>query len=188
MEKWKPVVGFENYYEVSDLGRVKRKKTLVRTAIKHNDYVTVKERILKPHTKSNGYMTVDLSMGNIVKTVSVHRLVATAFCEKPQTDEKLEVNHINCNKADNRAVNLEWVTSKENKAHAIENGLFHFRPRKLIRCKQLNITFDGSYKAAEYINEKYFGNAKQIKGMSSKIRSCATGKQKTAYGFTWEYI
>ena len=188
MEKWKPVKGFENFYEVSDLGRVRRKKTLVRTGIKHNEFKTVHERILKPNKKRNGYMTVDLSMGNIVKTISVHKLVATAFCEKPDSDEKMEVNHINCNKADNRAENLEWVTPKQNKEHAKANNRYYCPSRKPIRCKQLNMVFDGSYKAAEYINDKYYGNSKQVKGMAAKIRSAVLGYQKTAYGFTWERI
>lgn len=188
MEKWKPVKGFENFYEVSDLGRVRRKEGKVRTGIKHNEYKTVHQRILKPHLKRNGYLSVDLSMDNIVKTISVHKLVATAFCEKPDTEEQLVVNHINCIKSDNRAENLEWVTPQRNREHAKENNRYYSANKKPVRCKQLNKAFGSSYEAAEFLNETYFGNSKQVKGMAAKIRSASIGLQKTAYGFTWEKI
>lgn len=184
METWKNVLNYEDTYEVSDLGRVRRKSGYVNTGIKHSEKVFRKGRVLKQNQKRNGYLTVDLSKNNIVKTVSVHKLVATAFC--PHPIGKDVVNHINAIKTDNRAENLEWVTDRENKDHALRNGLYESHRKKPIRCKQLNITFKSSYEAAEYINNKCFKNSKQVKGMASKIRSAALGYQKTAYGFTWE--
>ena len=113
METWKPIVGFEGYYEVSDLGRVRRIESFVQTGIKHNQYRTVKERLLKQHKKRNGYFTVDLSKNNTVKTITVHKLVATAFLHKE--DGKTEVNHINGNKA---VVTFEDLTPQEAQALA----------------------------------------------------------------------
>lgn len=184
MENWKDIKGYEGLYEVSDLGRVRRKESKVRTGIRYNDYRVVKEKMLKQNLKRNGYLTVDLSKDNKVKTTSIHRLVATAFCENPEG--KKVVNHINAIKTDNRAVNLEWCTDRENKDHALRNNLYESKRKKKIRCKQLNKIFNGSYEAAEYINIHYFKSAKQVKGMASKIRAACSGIQKSAYGFTWE--
>ena len=186
MENWKQVKNYEGFYEVSDLGRVRRVDSVVNTGIKHNTTKVWKGRILKQHLKRNGYLTVDLSKNYQVKTISVHRLVAIAFVEG-YSEDKNYVDHINCNKQDNRACNLEWVSAKENSRRARENNLIHNPNKKKIRCKQLNMVFDSSYQAAEFLNEKYFGNSKKIVSIAGKIRAAANGLQKVAYGFTWEY-
>lgn len=190
MEIWKDIKGYEDCYQVSNMGRVRRKEGFVNTGIKHSDKRFVKGKILKTNLKRNGYLTVDLSKNYNVKTISVHRLVAITFL--PIDEDKVkeyEVNHKNCNKQDNRVENLEWVTPEENRNHAKENHRYKTpNPKKPIRCKQLNLIFDGSYEAAEYINNKYFGNSKQIKNVAAKIRAAAVGIQKSAYGFTWEKV
>lgn len=185
MEIWKPVENYEDLYEVSNFGRIRRKDSHVKTGIRNNETRICKGKILKQNLKKNGYLTVDLSKEQIVKTISVHRIVAKAFCEG-ETEEKKYVNHKNANKQDNRAENLEWCTSKENKAHALQNGLYLCTFKKKVRCKQLNKEFESSYQAAEYLNEHYFNNTKTVKHIAAKIRSCCLGTQKSAYGFTWE--
>ena len=186
METWKPVQGYEGYYEVSDYGRVRRLDNLVATGIKHSEQRRVQGRVLKLHTKRNGYLTVDLSKGSKVTTVSVHKLVANAFI--PKKVGQTEVNHKNCNKADNRVVNLEWVTPRENKDHAKANGCYYNPNRKPIKCKQTQMVFEGSYKAAEWVNATKFQNSKQVRNMANKIREVCNGHQSTAYGFTWCYM
>ena len=186
MEIWKDVKGYEGYYEVSSMGRVRRKPGFVNSRIKNNNKRFVKSHILKANLKSNGYLTVSLSKQHRKKTMLVHRLVAFAFIENDDCT-KIVVNHKNCNKQDNRLENLEWVTQKENTCHASRNDLLKTVNRKKIKCKQLNMIFNGSYEAAEYINNKYFGNSKQVKCLASKIRATCTGIQKVAYGFNWEY-
>lgn len=101
-EQWKAIRGHSNY-EVSDMGRVRNVKT---------------GRILKPYDDYRGYLRVDLGTHNPKK---VHRLVALAFCGPRR--RRPVVNHINRDRHDNRACNLEWVTYAENTAHwqAIEN-------------------------------------------------------------------
>ena len=183
MEKWKEIENYEEVYEVSSEGRVRRKSGYVNSGIKNNDKRYIVGKVLKQNKKRNGYLTVDLSKDYKVKTISIHRLVAQAFIENP--DNLPQVNHKNGNKLDNRAENLEWCTASYNRKHAFETGLQKSRGKK-VRCKQLDMIFDSSYKAAEYINEKKFKNANRPRNMSAKIRAACLGIQKTAYGYTWE--
>jgi len=103
-EIWKDLPGYEGLYQVSSLGRV---------------YSLFYNRILKPFRNQKGYLRVDLR-GKKRTTKVVHRLVLEAFTG-PQP--KLQVNHINGIKDDNRLENLEWVTNQQNIDHAWKLGL-----------------------------------------------------------------
>lgn len=100
-EQWKPVVGYEGSYLVSNRGRVKG--------------VTSK-KILK-QSNEHGYMFVTLRKDGRSKMKAVHRLVCMAFNGLPES-KSMQVDHINMNRSDNRPENLEWVTEKENKRRA----------------------------------------------------------------------
>lgn len=76
---------------------------------------------LKPQKQQNGYLTVNLYKDKKVKTISIHRIVAEVFCQNP--NGKPIVNHKNLNKQDNRSINLEWCTHRENLQHACDNGI-----------------------------------------------------------------
>lgn len=99
-EVWKPVTGFE-HYSISNFGRVKNSKN----------------KILKFDKSHNGYNVVSL-FSDIRKNCKVHRLVAYEFIGSPEKDH-LEVNHINGIKNDNRVENLEWVSRRGNRSHAV---------------------------------------------------------------------
>ena len=76
---------------------------------------------LKGQISKNGYLTYNISIDGIKKRLYAHRMVAETYI--PFIEGKTEVNHIDGNKLNNSVENLEWVTSSENKVHAIETGL-----------------------------------------------------------------
>ena len=108
-EIWKDVVGYEGYYQVSNLGRVRSLDRIASNGRK------IKGKILS--TKVNTppyYPRVSLSVNGKMKLVQVHRLVAQAFVYNPDPEHKTQVGHKDESRANNRADNLEWVTPKEN--------------------------------------------------------------------------
>lgn len=78
---------------------------------------------LKQRVDPRGYKIVDLHKKGFKKTIPVHRLVATMFCYNPDPENNIFVNHIDGNKLNDCASNLEWVTPKENVQHAFRTGL-----------------------------------------------------------------
>ena len=119
-EIWKDIKGYEGLYQVSNLGRV---KSLERKVLRSDGTsLAISERILKLGKNARGYLSVQLCANGIVKCFRVYRLVAQAFIPNP--DNKPQVNHIDGNKQNNRADNLEWATRSENMQHAYKTGLF----------------------------------------------------------------
>lgn len=112
-EQWRDVRGYEGYYEVSDLGRVRR--------VRGGRGATA-GRILraKEPNRTSDYRRIQLCRNDIKRTVTVHFLVCEAFHGK--RPRKKVPNHINMDKLDNRACNLEWCTLKQNAQHALKNG------------------------------------------------------------------
>lgn len=106
IEVWKPIP-WRDWVEVSNLGNIR--------SINFNGSGKVKHLSQSKHWC--GYMRI--SFNN--KAYYVHRLVAELFIPNPSN--KKQVNHIDCNKANNRIDNLEWVNQSENMLHARANGL-----------------------------------------------------------------
>ena len=109
IENWKPVLGFEGLYDVSDLGRV---KTLERKTLMPTGGIRISnERILKPSKIGAGYLSVVLCKNFEQKRYKVHRLVFEAFNGKTN----LQIDHIlEGNKLDNRLCNLQALSKRQN--------------------------------------------------------------------------
>ena len=104
-EIWKPVIGYEGLYEVSNLGRLK-------SLAKKRGTVLLHPRIIKGRINRHGYCQQTLVKEGQRKTISRHKIVAQAFIPNP--DNKTDIDHINTIRTDNRVENLRWVTKKEN--------------------------------------------------------------------------
>ncbi len=124
-EKWKPILGYEDLYEVSNLGQIKSLARKVGRGYKGVNHIYSFDRIRKQGLNQYGYKQVSLDGKIKPKCGIVHKIVLMTF--NPTTDTTLEVNHKNGIKTDNSLENLEWVTSKENKKHAFKIGLCNHR-------------------------------------------------------------
>lgn len=117
-EIWKDIKGYEGFYQVSNMGRVKR---LVSVKCKKERYVAITK------DQKKGYCRVMLSKNNKHSRFLIHRLIAECFIPNPEN--KPCVDHINGDKSDNRLENLRWCTYKENNNFPIARDNF-FKSRK----------------------------------------------------------
>ena len=100
-EEFKTIEGFDGFYEISNLGRVK--------SLKCN-----REKILKPTDKGSGYMQVSLYLGRKLTPIKIHFLVAQYFLNHTKRSSKIVIDHINNIKSDNRVDNLQIISQREN--------------------------------------------------------------------------
>lgn len=115
---WKPIEGYEGFYEVSDSGDI---RSLDREIVKSNGVLQFRRGKIKKQTEDcDGYLTVKLSKNNHDVRFPVHVLVAEAFVDGWFIDA--EVNHIDFDRKNNNASNLEWVSHADNVAHTINAG------------------------------------------------------------------
>lgn len=122
-EEWRPVVGWEGYYEVSSLGRVRNVASGPGRRVGH---------ILKTH--AGRYVQVGLCRGGNPQTHYVHRLVCEAFNGPPPSPETTDVLHWDDNPANNTPGNLRWGTVSDNLRDAVRNGGYRNQNTGKERC------------------------------------------------------
>lgn len=145
-EEWKDVPGYEGFYQVSNIGRVRS----VDHYVKHFRGDKLRKGKIKEFSITHdGYYRVGLSKYSKQKHVTVHRLVALAFIAKPESKDF--VNHKDGIKTNNHVSNLEWCTSGENTRHFHE--VLGGPTRKIckpVKCIEDNLTFQSIGDAAKY--------------------------------------
>lgn len=173
-EAWKFIQGYEGLYQVSSLGRI---KSVARCRKNNgNSQTLMEERLLKQSKNNKGYCRVELCKDGARKPFSVHRLVADAFVINPLN--KPEVNHIDEDKSNNKADNLEWCTTKENINHGEHN-----RKSSITRGYAIQALND----CGDLINEfPSMCEAQRQTGIPQQnISRCIYGKCKQAGGYIW---
>ena len=118
-EIWEDIKGYEGLYKVSNMGRLKRLHRKIVT--KFNVTRILPEKIRFQYLNNKGYLMISLTKNKVMRTHSVHQLVAIAFIPNPEN--KKTINHINGIKIDNKIGNIEWATQRENVKHAYDTGL-----------------------------------------------------------------
>lgn len=177
-EIWKPVIGYEKEYLISNLGRL---KSLPRQGN------CKQKKIRKTHLDKKGYEVCDLIKNKEYKHIRIHRLVAEAFIPNPKHYE--QVNHKDGNKQNNKVENLEWCTNEQNYKHSIENGLrdIYKAINIMTKVKEKPVkqytkdgiflkTWNSEKEAKIYYNKK-----------SAHIGDACKGKRKYAIGYIWKY-
>lgn len=164
IEAWKPIRGFPGY-EISNYGRIR-------------SYLRKSPIILKPNSRPNGYLKVDLYRGGTSYTKSIHRLVAETFIPNP-TGLPV-VNHKDENRFNNRVDNLEWCTHEYNNNY----GSHSENISKGVSKKIAQYTPDGRLVKlwdSATVAAKYIGINRQ--GIS---RACHTNFK--AGGYKWRFV
>lgn len=142
-------------------------------------YNEKKDKTYKPLTDSKGYKYYDIRHLNArYSCPKVHRLVMLAFSEEVP---KPQINHIDGNKSNNSLDNLEWVTNKQNRTHAIDKGLKDEVRYGIAQYdKQGNLVeiYDTCRDALKALGRNY--------QQSGNIGRAIRGKRATAYGYIWK--
>lgn len=183
LEEWRDVRGYEGFYQVSNLGRVKS----IGRYVGCKGYVTrfYPGRIMKQDT-TRGYKRCTLSKNNITKRYQVHRLVAVAFIENPKGLPF--VNHKDENPSNNNVDNLEWCTPKYNSNYGtcIERRIKHsdFHKRAIKQYKPVyQYDLNGNL-------IRIWGSIKEACESGycrDKISKCCNGHKESYKGFIWSF-
>ena len=163
-EIWKDIEGYENLYQVSNLGRVKSLG---------NGGSNSKERILKQLNK-NGYFGVCLCKEGKTKCFDIHRLVASEFI--PNLDNLPMVNHKDECKANNRVDNLEWCSAKYNNNYGTRIQRITEKKSKQVLCVETGKIYPSLRQAERELGISH-----------NNISAACRGLQKTCGGFHWRY-
>ena len=159
-EVWKPIEETNGDYLVSNLGKVKNNKT---------------GKTLAPRPTKTGYLRVRLPVDNGRKDIYIHRIVANAFCERPEGCDI--INHLDNNNQNNAADNLEWTTQFGNVHYGMRQKRYKLNAVRVVGIK--------NGEQVEFPSAHFAG---LMTGCDhSTIIKCCKGKKKTAHGYQWKY-
>lgn len=178
IEIWKPVKEFEELYEVSNLGNIRK----IGCKNQFGKYKLFKE--IKPYKNEKGYLRVGLSKNNKRIIKKMHRLVAETFLVNP--DNLPEVNHIDGNKQNNRVDNLEWCTHQQNVIHSWKNNLSKVKIGSENHASKKVKQYD---KDGRLVKEwECMNDVQRELGINaSHIGDVCRGRRKTAGGYKWDF-
>ena len=169
-EIWKPILGYEGLYEVSNKGNV-RSMNRIDSIGRHR-----KGKLMTLYYDKRGYVKVSVTKNNKQRGCFVHRIVAIAFIPNPNNYP--QVNHINECKTDNRVDNLEWCTNEYNNAYGTRK--YRISVTEGTPICQYTIT-------NEFVREFHsIREAQRIVG-KCRILDVIHGKRKSAGGYIWKY-
>ena len=176
-KEWKEIKGYEGRYIISNYGEI-----ISLPRYKQNNsklqYVEPKE-IARYVNSKNGYVYVQLWNNATYKNIRLHKLVAQNFI--PNKDNKLQINHIDGNKQNNRVDNLEWANDKEQMKHCKEK--LGWNPHHTTNRKRRKVMrSDGK----TYNSIKEAGKENNL--FPSNIVMCCQGKCESIGGYKWEYV
>lgn len=189
-EIWKDVKGYEGYYQVSNMGRVKSMRVLKTPK---NGVLCRKDSFLSTKaTHDKQYVTVALCRDGEKKQIQVHRLVAEAFIPNPKNLPC--VNHKDENPSNNCADNLEWCTHEYNLQYSMERNKPYKTKRERPKNELLPLCaytlsgeFVGRFDSVWDAIEKLGIESKTPRGARNNIRMCCRGRVKSACGYKWRY-
>lgn len=192
-EVWKDIKGYEQKYQVSNLGNI---KSLARKKYNGRAYADKKEQILKPRINKHGYLHVNLYNGHKkYKDVEVQRLVAQTFLSNP--NDLPYVNHKDEDKLNNNVSNLEWCDYAYNNNYGNHNLRMSIRKRdeKYKEIARKNGK-KASKKVAQYtlkgkllrIYSSQSEAARRTNSTQDGISNCCKGNYQKHNGYVWEYV
>lgn len=173
-EIWKPIPGYEGYYEASSLGRIRSVDRYTHNG--WGSYTYHKSQLMKCRIVSNGYAHVKLTKNGQRSEPLVHRIIAVVFLPNPFNLP--QINHRDGNKANNAVSNLEWCTGSDNQLHSrrILKRVCG-KKRKPVICLETGIRYETAHHAA-----------RDMRLNPASIYYVCEGRNKHAGGFHFSYI
>ena len=188
-EQWKPIKGFEGFYEVSSLGNVRSLDRPWKDG--WGNPCIRKGKVLAPQPNSRGYKRIELKANGKKERHFVHRLVAIAFVENP--NNLPVVNHKDFNIVNNCADNLEWTTQNGNYQYSFVRGRYERTAKWKAKQKETMLKKVGKavvgtdQQTGEKIKFISVNDVVTLGFQPSCVSNCCNGKRKSHGGYTWGF-